>query len=265
MYEGTSRHHIIPYSDLRQFFNRALRSTDEGVRTKFKNFIQKLVNQALLRDVITAADIALLVEQGSISDMPIMRIPVLNLIITLHLENRPNMIRDRIHALYTWMPFLWFHGYDPRNRADDPQGGFEETAARIVDVGNRNLETLRTLHRSMRIFVNTGRTFDNAIHQMDAMIDESSRVDTDYGPFYPSDWMQVESLGDLCQFRVRPLHDRTELKKRESATGIYRNDDPFCSGTNATLMKHLADGSFYFDEQNNILWNASYLVAAHII
>lgn len=223
LYKGTSRHHIIPYSDLRDFFNRALRSNNVNERRIFKNFIQRLVNQALLQNELTGNDITILIEQGIRSDMPIMRIPVLNLIISLHTDTL-DRIRDRIRALYTWMPFVWFHGYDPRNRADDPNGGFETTAARITIKKDRNLEELRVLHRAIRLFVDSGNAFGHAIDLMNAMIDLSSRDDTDYGSFDPSDWIQVESKKNLSKFKIRPLivtrtHD--ELKKKNARIRQY--------------------------------------------
>lgn len=156
---------------------------------RFKNFLQKIVTKAMLTDtdIITEDDIRALLEYGARSDMPIMRIPVLNLILTLHLETRTDAIRDRIHSLYTWLPFLWFYGYDPRNRADDPNGDFEETAARITSA-IRPLEDLRVLHRSIKRFVSYGFSFEHAIDEMEKLLDASSRDDTDYGPFHPTDF-----------------------------------------------------------------------------
>lgn len=252
IYTGSSRHHIVPYSDLRDFFNGALRSNDINIRMRFKDFLRKMLDHALLSNHITDEDISVLLEQGTRTDMPIMRIPVLNLIITLYTENRINRIRDRIHALYTWMPFIWFYGYDPRNRADDPSGDFEATAARITSP-KRPLEELRVLHRSIKLFVNYGtiRSFEYAMDLMEKMLDESSREDTDYGPFNPMDWTQVQPLGELCQFRIR----QSRLGKRE--TGSFFNDanDPFCERTNATITRNLENKSFYFDAEKNTLWN----------
>lgn len=119
----------------------------------------------------------------------------------------------------------------------------------------------------MKIFVRSERTFDTTINVMNEMLDQSSRDDTDYGPFQPSDWIQGPPSNGLCQFSIRQIRD--ELRRRETmSTAFYNTDDEndrFCRETNATINKNIANGSFQFDAQNNILRNLTYYVAAFII
>lgn len=139
--ETGSRHHIIPYSTLRRFIEAAIEHgrVDDAVSQQLINFFVRLSTFAEIPIEWTEE------QRRRISTGIVLRVnlpsflnsyPPIN---TVNLSRRPLAARnDRIFgetilSLYFWMPFLWFYGYAPPNRADDPGDGFEHNSGRIVD------------------------------------------------------------------------------------------------------------------------------------
>lgn len=264
---------------MRDFFNTAVAHSSEDVRNKFKDFLIELVKHATLHsdttdDAITNDDIEWFGEEffvhGRQSVMPVMAVPYLNLLLTMYSDNsRVNEIADRMKAVYTWMPFLWFHGYHTTNRADDPRDGFEIGARRITDRYYHNrFSELQNLHGYITSFTRSNdiSAFEQAIATVNGLM--SQRDTSDYDPFLATDWEEVPPKKDMCQFRIRApapqqaptLHQvpDKELRKRRQ-TKV--NGDYSCKKTAETIKKHFHDGSYYTDN-NNIdeptVWNLTH-------
>lgn len=99
-------------------------------------------------------------------------------------NSRLKEITDRVKAVYTWLPFLWFHGYHSANRDDDPRDGFEIGARRIVDRNyHSRFSELQNLQGEITSFTRSDdiSAFDRAIATASGMM--SQRDTSDYDPF----------------------------------------------------------------------------------
>lgn len=141
-----SRHHIIPFNVLRDFYNRLARDDllprVSGFFNVFANNLAYYARSNLMDcnrlgyDVIYAGNLALAqgmgLAKGSISSdvLP------------------PGF--DTFEEFYTWLPGNLFIG--PDNRSDDPSSGFEENA--VIVVGTERFNILQRTYSNMLRFNN---------------------------------------------------------------------------------------------------------------
>ncbi|MCM7591168.1 hypothetical protein M8S10_20410 [Enterobacter chuandaensis] len=118
-----SRHHIIPYNLLRDFYNAVI---EDGKITRLAGFLNKLSSKAAeynatnchSDDVQGGASLAAMIASGSIT------------------ENKDKTespdYKDDFFSLYIWMPGNLFPGPESKKRSDDPNEAFESKAGDIV-------------------------------------------------------------------------------------------------------------------------------------
>lgn len=204
-----SRHHIIAYETLRDFFKTSIgEGEDRRVRDRLLDLLRDLaanVNHRMTPPPIpsTAFD-----EMGNLD--PNFR-PVFGpdpLPVPLQrLHGRDATVAEKVMAaLATWMPFNWFQGPAGANRKDDPTTGFEENAGRIV--GANNLQTLRDT-RDLMLAYNNARKFEDFNNAMDNLTAMLRVAPNGYRDFTMNDWVQVRSkkpkklTKKFCQFRLK--------------------------------------------------------------
>lgn len=141
-----SRHHIIPFSTLRGFYNRV--ATDGHLRelSSFLNVFSSSLNyyaganglncRTIRSDIIEAENLAWSQSLGmAIYDGE---------------QNAPGF--DTFEQFYAWLPGNLFIG--PTERNDDPNNGFE-TASRII-VESETYDELLSLYNEMRQYIADG-------------------------------------------------------------------------------------------------------------
>lgn len=118
-----SRHHIIPYNLLRDFYNTVIA---DGKITRLAGFLNKLSSKAVeynasnchSDDIQGGASLAAMIASGSIT------------------ENKDKTespdYKDDFFSLYIWMPGNLFPGPESKKRSDDPEEAFESKAGDIV-------------------------------------------------------------------------------------------------------------------------------------
>lgn len=135
-----TRHHIIPYSVLRDFFNAAL------LKAQFLDELGYFVN-GQLRQIYAQ------VEQN----------PNIGLQRNRNVPNTDDLrltraveITQRMQAVFVWMPGNLFYGPAPNLRSDDPGNEIETNAGAII--GAANYAVLDQLHTDMKNFIKNPST-----------------------------------------------------------------------------------------------------------
>lgn len=134
-----SRHHIIPYNRLRDFWNAVIRNPTHLLH--FADVLQVLVNNARIfydPDAVISLNRA----QGVVDGIRSRRL----------LYNTQLTPDDRngvaaLQVLFAWMPGNIFVGVGVQSRADDPGSNFERNAG--VVIGPENMQRLETLNNYM--------------------------------------------------------------------------------------------------------------------
>lgn len=208
---GLSRHHIIPYNTLRDFFNKASdRSViDQRTSDKLYTFYEKLIDSLgqRVRAIDVHEDIAnCAVTHGSESVCK--TFPNLP-------QASPNRIFPKTEATKTieiikstvaWMPFNLFDGPSGTNRMNDPGYDFENDAASIV--GATKFAKLKSIFDGMRTYVRNsnvdvfGRVIDEILPELDSI---------SYNHFQEYQWQYVEKKRvdkedpeTICVFNIKP-------------------------------------------------------------
>lgn len=194
-----SRHHIIPYSLVRDAFNLALQKAAWDIR--LKSAIYVLVDGAIenarhrthyhadaesLNAMSTEAE-----QQFAITALP--RRPFII---------GPNSGESRrvslIQASLVWAPFNWFEGPSPRNRENDPGDNFDYESKAIISEGLYN--RLRDLNSDLQCFKSSPSDVDCFIRAAD----EWKRL-YDWEPFGHHrfsliKWTLTRIVGTQCKF-----------------------------------------------------------------
>lgn len=146
-----SRHHIIPYNLIRDFYNRVIenRRRQTIIGGFFRNLainigwfaFQQDVNcnhPAIYQSLEIASDLSLMIANGQTSN-------------SVSVTARPDGF-DEFSEYYAWLPGNLFIG--PTRRGDDPGEAFEEDARYIV--GEARFQTLSNLRSQMEAYLNLG-------------------------------------------------------------------------------------------------------------
>jgi hypothetical protein len=140
-YSGTSlsRHHVIPYNVLRDFWNRLLfidqnYSIAKGFLEEIAKNIARYPTNYGRVDIQWVADAARSIGNGELNQLT-------------------NEAFDSFRAVYAWLPGNLFEGPDENIRTDDPGGRFECGAGSIV---GDPFNALQTACRDMREYTRNG-------------------------------------------------------------------------------------------------------------
>lgn len=139
-----SRHHIIPYNLLRDFYNRALQ---EKALPKLRGLFLTLREN--LRDYASAGNCAVNADDlaGTAN--------LIDMIINGTVTNNPAAAFpdyfDDFASFYAWLPGNLFIG--PTNRNDDPEDEFEARAGVVV---GDNFSLYERANKNMKSYVATG-------------------------------------------------------------------------------------------------------------
>jgi hypothetical protein len=140
---GMTYHHIIPYNELRDFWNTSVGRDLEPLRKTLVPALRRAMEEypldqgnperaRALRG--SAGRLLQLIEGGNYVHAPAAASPA---------------GMDDFNAVYTWMPGNLFAG--PTSRANDPGEGFDSYASRFVEPG-RYLTVLRA-HQAIQLYV----------------------------------------------------------------------------------------------------------------
>lgn len=152
-----SRHHIIPYNLIRDFYNRVIenRRRQTIIGGFFRNLalnigwfaFQQDVNcnhPAIYQSLEIASDLSLLIANGQTSN-------------SIGVTTRPDGF-DEFSEYYAWLPGNLFIG--PTRRGDDPGELFEEDARYIV--GEVRFQILSNLRSQMQAYLELGALPESA-------------------------------------------------------------------------------------------------------
>uniref|UniRef100_A0A0K8V8T5 Uncharacterized protein n=1 Tax=Bactrocera latifrons TaxID=174628 RepID=A0A0K8V8T5_BACLA len=210
-----SRHHVIPFEILRNFFNSALRQASEASR----------VARYLAAYIFSIAEQYIANGESIQHQNPIaIDVPVVIVIDPL----------EEMFAALTWLPGNIFigppanirHHDNPQNQSGgDPGNAFEQYANRIIR-DDTHFTALQNLNRDMRLYMNN--TSDvNLFHQIMTNLDIVNRRTTPF-PFDAQDWEIVNG-----KFYIRDKHREKRSKNQIPQPPIAyntepsTNDDPF--------------------------------------
>lgn len=142
-----SRHHIIPYNLIRDFYNEVIKNNRRQriIGGFFKNMgiligvyagtQGVLCNDAVMSSLEQAADLSYMIAAGQISNSE-------------HAVSRPDGY-DYMVEYFAWLPGNLFIG--PTLRADDPGENFEEDSVYII--GSERYRILRDLRNQMEAYL----------------------------------------------------------------------------------------------------------------
>ncbi|MDM5141467.1 hypothetical protein OB959_16975 [Aeromonas bestiarum] len=216
-----SRHHIIPFNVLRNFYNRiAERNQFSNVGGFFNTYANNLPFYAstngincnnLGSDLVDAGNLALaqrysLARRGGTAMAPGF---------------------DTFEQFYTWLPGNLFIG--PSNRSDDPGEGFESDAH--VVVGDEYFDTLARAHRNMQRF-NNGDDDPNLLNAITVDLTKIAKRRSIFS-LRSQDWEYVNG-----KYRLRtPKFNEKGRITQPLETPRYRSDT--CETMTATLLETL--------------------------
>lgn len=234
-----SRHHIIPYKTIREFFNIAIREYISGKRQgpvaeKFIKFVKTVIKNSKIQ---FDNHVEAFSELGSNTDkLPIAELPE-NPFIT-ETKAKDNQATELIKAAITWISCNWFEGPSPDNRGDDPGETFEERVTNIVTVRIRN--TLKSINDNMEKYINStdAESFIDAVDQLMTLTREH------YHKFDLNDWELVNKSQPQCVFKIKQLNYESNILSPSTSM------DPLCLDTQRSLGQ---SDQYWF--KNNILWN----------
>lgn len=235
-----SRHHIIPVSRLRSFFNTALQrnNQDNYELSLLISLIGQLsqdginfylahnsrVNSAIVNDLTVARNIPVNYTYG-FGDPPIERL----FDVTTIIQN-----------LFLWMPANIFWGPDPELRNDDPGEHFETNANRIID--NRNYNILTHVNAMMVEYI----AYDNRAIFYQIITELQALADRQHRP-YDFQWNQwvVTTYNGRDTYHINVGRKRRSvsamIKLRRFERSLAQLDDPFCLRPLEALKLHLQD------------------------
>ncbi|ABF70579.1 hypothetical protein [Trichoplusia ni ascovirus 2c] len=140
-----SRHHIIPYATLRNFYNTMIHN---GHRSGIQRLTSEVIN-ALAPYAYRGRTLSLTTNEN---------VPISDTIseLTRTMLERPNFADIiRAHQIYAWMPFNIYVGPSPSLRDDDPgENVFDATAYTVV--GNAVATRLSEIYDHMTSYLNSG-------------------------------------------------------------------------------------------------------------
>jgi hypothetical protein len=140
---GMTYHHIIPFNELRDFWNTAVRNDLEQLRETLVPALLRAMDAYPLDQGNPARARALLDSARRMLQMIWMGNYVHSAT-----ANSPDGIED-FKAVYTWMPGNLFPG--PTRRSNDPEDLFDSFANRVVE-GDRYLTVLRA-HQAIQAYL----------------------------------------------------------------------------------------------------------------
>ncbi len=144
---GMTYHHIIPFNELRAFWNAGVACNLEQLRETIVPALFRAIPGYPL-DTANPARSRLLVASA---DRLLRMIWTGNYVHDPDAPNSPDVIED-FKVVYTWMPGNIFAG--PSNRANDPEDLFDSFASRVVE-GGRYLAALRA-HQAIQAYLARG-------------------------------------------------------------------------------------------------------------
>lgn len=225
-----SRHHIIPYSVLRDFWNNIIR--DSAHFTRFGLFLEHLTNNALM----------FYQGQGFITQ----RIHEAYLISQRIINGRLQLPTDHrqgvrtLQMLFVWMPGNIFFG--ARNRADDPGDNFEIDADLIVGTENRDRlhniydgmlsynEQQANRHELVSNIVNWLIEIPNVLYiSLSEHYISSPRAGYVQISWDPSDG--ASTITQICQGPTPPRHPRQTSTVEKIKGKVSFANDPLCLKT----------------------------------
>ncbi|WP_429234497.1 hypothetical protein [Aeromonas salmonicida] len=142
-----SRHHIIPYNIIRDFYNAVIRNQrrqiiiggffrNVGVLIgRYAGHHGVLCNDAVMSSLESASELSYMIAAGQISNSD-------------QVTLRPNGF-DELTEYYAWLPGNLFVG--PTSRADDPGEDFEQNSLHLI--GHERFIILRDLYNQMRVYI----------------------------------------------------------------------------------------------------------------
>lgn len=217
-----TRHHIIPYNVLAQFYNNIFyRSPSDYIQLRgfFTTFGRNIGNYAGSSGVNCnqALNAAGLAEAMTLADAI-----SYNYVTPGFYEHEPDGI-DGFQAFYAWLPGNLFIG--PTNRTDDPGDGFEVNAREIV--GNENYQILLRLYNNM-VDYNAGNYEASTLRSIAADLTSLAQRQGLY-QLNNLNWIREQS----GYYRIRTPHD--ELRRRRDVTNA--NLFPKSSSEQCTKIK----------------------------
>jgi hypothetical protein len=144
---GMTYHHIIPYNELRDFWNTAVGRDPETLRQTLVSALRRAMDGYPLDQTNPTRARALLGSAGHLLVM----IEGGNYVHDPAASSAPGM--DDLSAIYSWMPGNLFSG--PTNRANDPEEGFDSFASRFVE--ESQYVTVLRAHQAIRLYLDLCR------------------------------------------------------------------------------------------------------------
>lgn len=237
-----SRHHIIPYHIVREFFNKAF--SQKEIHPKLIEFVEILLTDFIEHERVKWRGFDGLIGAAILNKK--FRLPKTPLIWS-DLEHSTELnFTLAAQTMFVWMPFNVFEGPHPQNRAGVPVENFEYGVAKII--GESNMNSMVKAFRDMTRYIDTFK-LDVAngyfVKAIDNLIDVRNRNRFGYPRFNSANWKLVHAISTKfgskqCTFHVQ---GNATAEVETVFPSIPFRKDIYCINTYEQMMQYIRDHS----------------------
>lgn len=195
-----ARHHVIPYSRIKEFFNLVLRANDD-ILINVCNSLYDIMQ--VIMQFISKNDIFDNIHIGNIRSNFIAQ-----LILTTTKEERKKLVNKlhnekdlarHIHRFFVWFPANIFIG--PADRSDDPGDDFEINAKYVI--GNESYYILKQINDLMVSYASGTTIREERYPLIDQVVNLFHQLlSYSFTPFNQQNWALTGNIRGIDQYHI---------------------------------------------------------------